>query len=229
MEVIQMSVKTRKEVGGGMGKKLRVRKLVPAILYGMKKESLPLSIDLVSFERDLKHLRGENVMIDLTIEGDSEKQRVFLRDVQRDPVTGALVHVDLLRIDERQKMHFFVPVHSVGMPLGVKAGGIMEQHLRALEIKCLPKDLPPHIDADVSNIDLHQALHVSDLKALENFEILNSPTDVLFTVLPSKKLEIEVPVAAAAGEEVPAEGEEEEKKEPELIKKERGEKEEESE
>jgi len=227
MNVIQVLAKPRKEAGGGTGKQLRAQKRVPAILYGQKHDPVPLSIDIVSFERSLKPLRGENVMIDLTIEGESARHRVFLRDVQRDPVIGSLVHVDLLHIDENQKMHFFVPVHSVGMANGVKAGGIQEQHLRTIEIKCLPRDLPPHIDADVSNIELHRSLHVSDLTVPDNIAILNPPTDVLFTVLPSKKLEIEAPAAAAAvaeGEEV-----EEEKKEPELIKKEKGEKEEESE
>jgi len=228
MDVIQVLAKPRKEAGGGTGKQLRARKRIPAILYGQKHDPVSLSIDIVSFERGLKHLRGENVMIDLTIEGESVRHRVFLRDVQRDPVTGDLVHVDLLHIDENEKMHFFVPVHPVGMANGVKAGGIQEQHLRSIEIKCLPKDLPSHIDADVSNIELHHSLHVSDLTVPDNIAIINPPTDVLFTVLPSKKLEIEVPAAAAAvaeGEVV----EEEEKKEPELIKKEKGEKDEEAE
>ncbi len=227
MDVIQVMAKPRKEAGGGSGKKLRAQKRIPAVLYGQKRNPVSLSIDTISFERDLKHLRGENVMIDLTIEGEAERQRVFLRDVQRDPVTGALVHVDLLHIDENQRMHFFVPVHAVGMAIGVKAGGIQEQILRSVQIKCLPRDLPPHIDADVSNLDLHHSLHVEDLKIPDNVEILNPPTDVLFTVLPSKKLEVEVPAAAA----VAAEGEvvAEEKKEPELIKKEKGDKEKEEE
>jgi large subunit ribosomal protein L25 len=227
MNVIQVLAKPRKEAGGGTGKQLRAQKRIPAILYGQKHDPVSLSIDIVSFERSLKHLRGENVMIDLTIEGESVGHRVFLRDMQRDPVTGNLVHVDLLHFDENQKMHFFVPVHAVGMANGVKAGGIQEQHLRTIEIKCLPRELPSHIDADVSNIELHRSLHVSDLTVPDNIAILNPPTDVLFTVLPSKKLEIEAPAAAAAVAE--GEGVEEEKKEPELIKKEKGEKAEEAE
>ena len=214
MEVIDVAAKPRKEKGGGSGRQLRAGDRLPAVLYGNKQDPVLLSIDLKIFEKDLKHLRGENVMIDLAIEGTKGKQRVFLREAQRDPQTDNLLHIDLLRIDENQKMHFMVPVHHVVTRAGVKTGGILDQHLRHLEIKSFAKDLPSHIDADVSDLLVHHSLHVSDIQVPDTIEILNPSTDVVFTVLPAKKIEEEV--APGAEEEV--------EKEPEVIgeKKEEG-------
>ena len=215
MDILEVVAKPRKEVAGSAGRQLRAQGHIPAVLYGRKMGSANLSIDAKSFEKGLQQLRGENVMIDLAIEGSGEKTRVFLRDVQRDPVSDALIHVDLLRIDETQKMHFSVPVHHVGTPIGVKEGGILDQHLRTLDIKCLPANLPSHIDADVSRLGIHHALHVSEIIVPDMIEIQNPPTDVVFNVLAKKKVEEEVV------EEEKPEGEEE----PEVIDEKKKEKE----
>ena len=207
MDVIQVEGKPRKETGGASSRRLRAQGRIPAVLYGNKQETISIDIDAKKFEHDLQQLRGENVMIDLTIQGGKEKSRVFLREIHRDPVTSDLLHLDLLRIDENQKMHFSVPVHPVGTCAGVKMGGILDQHLRTVELKCLVKDLPSHIDAYVTDLVIHQSLHVSDLKVPESIEMLNPPKDIVFNVLPPRKIEVEEEVAPA----------EEEEKEPEVI------------
>jgi len=209
MEVMELTAKPRTRTGGGSGRQMRADGLIPAVLYGNKQESVKLCFDAKVFEKQLQHLRGENVMIDLKIEGRDSAVRVFLKEIQTDPLSGQYLHVDFLAIDENQEMHFAVPIHHVGDSEGVKMGGILDQHLRTVDIKCLPKHLLSHIDVDITNIGLHQSLHVSDIEVPENIVILSPQSDVVFSVLPPKKIE-EV-------EEKEEEGIEEGEKEPEVI------------
>ncbi len=214
METMETVATPRSEVGGGTGRRLRAQKRIPAVIYGNNQPSRHLSIDAVKFEKALHSIRAANVMIDLTVEGVTEHQRVFLRELQRDPMSGALLHADFQRIDETQKMHFSVPIHHMGVCAGVKMGGILDQHLRTLDIKCLPKDLIPHIDVDVTTLLINHSRHVEDISLPEKIEILSPPADVVFTVLPPK---VEV-------KEVEAAPKEEEGEEPAVVGEEKSEK-----
>lgn len=213
MDVLKIEAKPRKKIGGSSGRQLRAQHLIPVVVYGNKQDPENILVDGKEFERGLKMTRGENVMIDLAVEGGADKDRVFLRDLQRDPVSGKILHADFLRLDPTHQFVFEVPVHLVGDSVGVREGGILDQHLRHIEIRCLPKDLPSHVDGDVSNLEIHDSIHVSDLNIPEDLEVLNTPEDVIAGVLSPRK--IEMPAAAEEGAEA-APGEEEEM-EPEVI------------
>ena len=211
MEVLQVEARARTKTGGSTGRQIRALKQIPVILYGHKLEkSINLVVDEKSFEKGLRQVGGDNVLIDLTIAGQEGKHRVFLRDIQRDPVSGKMLHADLLRIDESQKLHFSVPIHSLGESKGVKTGGILDHTLRTLEIRCLARDLPSHIDVDVTNLELNQSLHVSDLKLPDGMEVLTPPSVVVVKVIMAKM------TGAMAEPEAPSEKAEEEM-EPEVI------------
>lgn len=221
MEVLEIKAKQRKETGGGSARQMRAQDLIPVVVYGNHKDPEHVSVDTHEFHKRMQEIKGENVMIDLKIEGSKETNRVFLREIQRDPVHGDILHMDFLRIDPTHKMHFQVPIHYNGDPLGVKQGGVLDTHRRYLEVNCLPENLPPHFDVDISELEINQALHVSDMDLPEDLEILTEPDEVIISILPPRKLELPT---AEEGEEV----EGEEVAEPELIGEEKEEGEEES-
>lgn len=211
MQVLQLEATPRTMIGGGAGRQARANKRVPAILYGFQVEKpIPLTVDEHTFEKGLRQLAGDNVLIDLSIQGQPGILRVFLRELQRDPLSGKMLHVDFLKFDESQKMHFSVPIHTVGTSIGVKLGGILDHILRSLDIRCLAKDLPSHIDVDVTNMDINNSLHVGDLKIPEGVEVLNPANLVVVKVMMARL------TGAMAEPTAPAEGEEE-AKEPEVI------------
>ena len=126
-------------------------------------------------------------------------------DRQIDPVRGRLIHADLTRLVKGQKIEVTVPLHLVGEPVGVReTQGVLEQIIREIEIRCEPREIPDVIEVDVTNLDVHDVLHVSDIKVAENVEILNPPDVVIATVGIIKEEEVAAP--AIEGEE-PAEPE----------------------
>jgi large subunit ribosomal protein L25 len=131
----------------------------------------------------------------------------MFHDRQIDPVKGRLIHADLTRLVKGQKIEVTVPLHLVGEPIGVKEKqGVLEQVIREIDVRCEPREIPDAIDLDVSNLDVHDTLHVSDIKVSEAIEILTDLELVIATVGMTKEEE----VAA-----LPVEGEE--PVEPELI------------
>jgi large subunit ribosomal protein L25 len=134
--------------------------------------------------------------------GSSE---VMFHDRQIDPIRGRLIHADFRRLVSGEKIEVTVPLHLVGEPVGVREQqGVLEQILRAIEIRCDPRDIPESIDVDVSNLGVHDVVHISDIPANEKIEVLASPETVIATVGFVKEEVVEVPVVE---EEAPAEPE----------------------
>jgi large subunit ribosomal protein L25 len=131
---------------------------------------------------------------------------VMFHDRQIDPVRGRLIHADLTRLVKGQKIEVTVPLHLVGEPFGVKEKqGVLEQIIREIEIRCEPREIPDSIDVDVSNLDVHDVLHVSDIQVPATVEVLNAPDVVIATVGIVREEEV-APAPAVEGEE-PAEPE----------------------
>ncbi|MCD6300242.1 MAG: 50S ribosomal protein L25, partial [Dehalococcoidales bacterium] len=154
---------------------------------------------------------GEHSIITLNL-NDKEKIDVIVKDYQIDPIRKSLIHLDFLEIESGKELRTEIPIKIVGESKGVKKGGILEEFLREIEVECLPKDLPEYIELDISDLDLGDSFHVSDLKVKEGIKILSSPDQVILTIgVPSK-------VAAAA--ETTEEEEEERPEEEESTEKE---------
>jgi len=204
--------------GKNEARRLRVAGKVPATLYGGKNEAVALAVNTKQVSAILRSQSGHNTLFEVKLGGKQEP--VIVKDWQVDPVTGNLLHVDLLRIAMDVRMKVKVPVHTVGEPSGVKVqGGVYEVVLREVEVECLPADIPTEFRADVSTLALNQSLRAGDLPIDKNkIKLVTDPQSVISHVV-ALRVEEEKPVEAAVPGAAPAE--------PEVIKK--GKKEEEGE
>jgi large subunit ribosomal protein L25 len=144
-------------------RRVRAAGKIPAVVYGAGQDSVAVAVDPKIITKILHSDSGHNTIFDLDITG-SATVKAMIVDWQNEPLKGAILHIDLKRIAMDKAMVVSVPVQLVGVPLGVKAqGGILEHVLREVEIECLPADIPGHLDVDVSNLEMNQSIHVSDL------------------------------------------------------------------
>jgi large subunit ribosomal protein L25 len=201
----EITVRAQPREGRGKNDARRARRdgLVPLTIYGGEGESVSAVAPLRELAAILRSESGHNSIFTLDVEGVGASEVMF-QDRQIDPVRGRLVHADLRRLVRGQKMEFTVPLHLVGEPVGVREeSGILEQVLREVEIRCDPRNIPDSIDLDVSNLGVHDLLHVSDIPQDENIEILAAPDVVIATVSVVREEAVETP----AEEEAPAEPE----------------------
>lgn len=200
---ITVKAKQRDSKGKNDARRLRREGLVPLTIYGGEGGSISATAPLAELAAILRSDTGHNTLFTLDVEGVGASDVIF-HDRQIDPVRGRLVHADLRRLVAGQKIEVTVPLHLTGEPIGVtEGGGVLEQLLRDLEIKCSPRDIPEAINVDVSNLGVHDVLHVSDIPVGEEIEIVTDPETVLATVGIIRE-EVE---AAPADAEAPAEPE----------------------
>jgi large subunit ribosomal protein L25 len=220
METFTVEGKIREGRGKGPARRTRLTGMVPAILYGGKKESVSLAVNAKQVARILRSESGHNTIFTVQVAEGSE-EKAMLKDWQVDPVSGALLHVDLFRIAMDVRMRVMVPVRTFGEPQGVKLqGGVFETVTREVEIECLPGDIPEEYKVDVTDMMIGKQLRAGDLPLdPQKVKLLTDPTRVLAHVVILKKEEEPVAAEAVAAEAAPAE--------PEVIKK--GKKEEEGE
>jgi large subunit ribosomal protein L25 len=201
---VDLKAESREQVGKGAARKIRVTGKVPAVLYGPDLEPMRLTVDSRQLWHALHTDAGTNVLINLQVDGDS-----FLtmpREVQQDIVRGTLLHVDFLRIRKDVAIQVEVPVHLTGESVGVKEGGVVEHHLWELRVECLPTQVPESIEADISQLNIGDSLHVSDLRVPQHVTVLTPEEETLVSVVPPPVLE--VPEEAVEEEAEAAEGEE---------------------
>ena len=197
-----LAVEVRETTGKGVARKLRAAGRAPGILYGHELEPVslvfdPEALDLLVRKSDA----GLNTLIDL--EGDSQVagKTVLIKDMQRHPVRGTLMHVDLYAINVTERISVAVPIHLVGTPEGVTmGGGLLDHSLREVELDCLPRAIPDSVSIDVSALQLGDSLHVSDLDLPEGVELrTDAAQSVASVVAPRVEEEVEI----AEGEELP--------------------------
>jgi large subunit ribosomal protein L25 len=212
------AITVRAELRAGRGKndarRLRARGMVPLTVYGGGGEAVSAAAPLRELAAILRSESGHNTVFTLDVDGVGASEVLFL-DRQVDPVKGRLVHADLRRLVQGEEIEVTVRLELEGEPAGIKEeGGILEQLLREVEIRCRPSLIPDAIRADVSGLKVHEVLHVSDLKVGEGVTVLTDPETAVATVSVVREEQVE--------ERTP----EEEVAEPEVIGK--GKKEEES-
>ena len=211
----EITVRAEQRAGRGKNdaRRLRARGYVPLTVYGDGGEATSAAAPLRELAAILRTEAGHNSIFTLDVDGVGASEVMFL-DRQIDPLRGKLVHADLRRLVRGQKIDVTVPLHLVGEPVGVtEGGGVLEQVVREVEIRCQPRSIPDAINVDVSSLGVHDVLHVSDIPADENIEILSSPETVIATVGIVREEPVEEPVAveegAAAEPEVIAKGKKE--------------------
>jgi large subunit ribosomal protein L25 len=222
---ITVRATTREGRGKNDARRARVAGMVPVTVYGGQGGTVAALAPLRDLAAILRSESGRNTIFTLDIDGVGASEVMF-HERQVDPVRGRLIHADFKRLVKGQKIEVTVPLHLTGEPFGVREEqGVLEQIIRELEIRCEPREIPDVINVDVSNLGVHDVLHISDIQVDERIEILNPADTVIATVGIVK----EEPVAAPVVEvELPAEPEvigkgkkeEEEGGEPEKGKKE---------
>ena len=203
MAVIQLKGSRRESIGKGWARKARAAGQIPAVLYGHGETPQPIAVEFREFEVALRGHKGSNAIVNLNVAGG--EFTALVRDVQYDPLSRAIIHLDFQHISLTENIEVEVPVHFVGLPIGVKdGGGILEHLVRTLTVRCLPTAIPAGIDVDVTALNIGQNLHVSDLAPGTGYEIItDAHVAVAAVVAPAAEEVVAAPVegeAAAAAE-----------------------------
>ena len=195
----EITVRATVREGRGKNDARRTRRagMVPVTVYGGGAETIAAAAPLSELAAILRSEAGRNTIFTIDIEGVGASEVMF-HDRQIDPVRSRLVHADFQRLIKGQKIEVTVPLHLVGEPVGVREQeGVLEQIIREIEIRCEPREIPDSIDVDVSNLGVHDVLHVSDIPVGANIEILNPPDTVVATVGIVKDEPVAAPVVEA--------------------------------
>lgn len=190
MERYSLKATVREETGKGVARKLRRDGLIPAVVYGKTRNPQPLIVN----PEDLKHKMSGNAIFDMVLEGGEaeEKETVMIKEVQKDPIKGNLIHLDFQHISMDEKITISVVINLVGDAPGVSDGGVLQQLLRELDIECLPLDIPNAIEVDVSNLEINNSLMVSDIEVPENIDVVTPLDETVVTiVVPTEEVEEE--------------------------------------
>ena len=202
MEKIELEVQVRKNLGKGKVKAVRLKGLVPGVVYGKGLKPIPVEVDRKKLE---KILASATRIITLKISEDSKTKTlpVLTQDIQKGLLTDDIIHIDFHKIILEEEIKTRVPVVIIGEAPGVKVGGgIMVQGLREVEVKCLPTEIPDKFEIDISNLEIGDTLHVSDLKIVKGVALLTLPTESLVTIAPPAKEEVVAPPPEAVPVEV---------------------------
>ena len=202
MSEVVLNIEKRSEIGKQAAKRLRRSGKTPGIYYIHGEESVPIALDNKELYSVIHH---EASIIDLKFDS-GDKSKYVIREIQWHPVQDEPIHVDLMGIKMTEKGQFEVPVHLAGNPVGVKQqGGVLEQIIREISIECLPGDIPEHLEVDVTDLEIGDAIRV-DMLAIDKVKILTDPSQSIAIVRAPRVVEEEEAVV-----------EEEEGAEPEVV------------
>jgi large subunit ribosomal protein L25 len=198
-EAVKLAVRTR-TVLGKKSERLRRQGILPGVVFGGHKDSIPVETDAHAFELGFRRwLEG--------LDGDGTP--ALIHDVSRDPVTGRLMHIDFERVSLTERTHAEVPLHFVGASAAVKNGAVLVHARDHVRVEALPQDIPHSIEVDLSRLEtIDDAVHVRDLIVdTTKVEILDRPEELVVKAVPQKVEEVPVVVAPTVEGAVPAEGE----------------------
>ena len=198
MEQIQVEAFIRNQSGKGPARTLRRAGHIPAIFYGPETQPISLYVRQKDLEKIFKKHSGENLFFQVQLKGEhqEESRTAMLKELQKDPVSRAYLHVDFYEVSLTKELEVEVGLRIVGKPKGVEKGGMLQEARRDLQIRCLPRNIPEYIEVDVSGLDIGDSIHVRDLKLAEELRIVNDPQTTLVTIV--------APVEEKAAEEATA-------------------------
>ena len=197
MKMQELTITKRDTFGKGPARRLRSAGAVPAILYGGA-AAQAIAVDPKSVLRIIHGHEGTTQLLTLRMDGESATRMAVIREMQFDPISERLLHVDLQEVSADRAITVRVAVHPIGEAIGVKdTKGILSLVLHELEVSCLPGNIPERIDADVTSLAIGDVLTVANLAVPEGVRILNDPGQAIATVSPPMAEEAVAPVAAA--------------------------------
>ncbi|MBI1751123.1 MAG: 50S ribosomal protein L25 [Acidobacteria bacterium] len=205
-------VPKRESFGKAATRDLKKSGMIPAVVYGLNEPPVAIAISPKAVARVLASDAGMNSVMFLQREGTDIKRHVIIKDLQRDPISGRLRHVDFMRVDMTVKVRVKVPVRLLGIAIGVKSqGGVLDFAHREIEVECLPSIIPSHIDVDITNLNVGDSIRFEQLALVPNVVLTGDAHQVVCS-LHGKAAEEEAAVTAAAEPEVVKKGKKDEKK-----------------
>jgi len=195
MQEIVLEAEKRTIATKGALQVLRKQGRIPAVAYG-DGDPMPLSLNEKSLQLALHSERGRNALMTLNVSGSTHP--ILVKEIQRDILTRKIIHVDLHRVSLKQKIEVLIPVHVKGEAPGVKlSGGILEHIIRDVRVKCLPTDIPPFLDVDVSSLQLNQGIKAKELHLPANVELLIDAESMIVNIVSVHVEETPAPGTAA--------------------------------
>ncbi|MEI6561271.1 MAG: 50S ribosomal protein L25 [Verrucomicrobiota bacterium] len=197
---VKLAAQVRSETGRIAVNKIKSQGFVPAVIYAHNETPVSLKVGARDIDTLLSHAVGEHLLVELEISGGANRLAI-IQEVQHHPVTQAVLHVDFHGVSADEEIESSIPVEAVGESVGVKSfGGILEQLVRQITIKCLPKDLPEVINVDVSALKVGDSLHVKDLSLPAGVTAVDTDVTVFLVAEPNVAAEAPATEAAAAPE-----------------------------
>lgn len=193
-----LKARPRVDTGKSAARQLRREGRLPAVIYGKEMDPQGLSLDLQETEYLFHRISVENTILDLEIEGEKEPVQTLIREIQSYPDKPGLLHVDFLRIQKGVAVELEIPVSLDGVPVGVReSGGVLEQVINELRVKCIPSKIPEVVSLDVTGLGIGDSIHVYDIDLGEGVDILVDPERTVCSV--------QIPKVVVVEEEVPEE------------------------
>jgi large subunit ribosomal protein L25 len=190
---VSLKVERREGTGKGVARKLRAAGKLPGVVYGGDGETLPVTLDAHDTTTLFHSISVENTIVNLELEGEAGPVPSLVREIQTHPYRPDILHVDFLRVQTGVEVELEVPVRLEGTAVGVKDhGGVLEQTIHMLPIRCVPAAIPDRIVYDVSELDINESLHVGELDVPEEVTVLLDPERTVCSVQPPSVAEVEV-------------------------------------
>ena len=195
----KLAAETRQDMGKGVARKLRAAGKVPAVMYGHGETTRSLVLDAHELKLLFSKVHWENTLITLDVGGESVP--TLVREVQTHAFKGDVLHVDFYQIHANEKLEVEIPIRLHGTPAGVKLGGMLSHAINDLLVRCLPGNIPHHVDVDISHLNINDAIHVSDLKLPEGVEsVIDGDRTVCVLNPPSGAADLPAAAEAAGAE-----------------------------
>ena len=203
MKEIVLAAEAREGVGKGPARQARRDGRIPAVIYGPESEPKAIAVDQRAMKAVIRAAAGSSTLMDLDVDG--KKNKVIMREVQRDPVTSEIIHIDFHAVSMTKPINVAIPIQVTGTAIGVKRdGGILQTNMREIEISCLPDKIPEHIEVDVTELAIGDSIHVENLTLPSDVNVISDASRTVLVIGAPTVVKTDEPAA----EEGEAEGEE---------------------
>lgn len=184
MEQVLIKADTRNATGKGVARKLRREGRIPAVLYGRNVDPVSITVSTKDWEKITRHMK-RNVILDMEITGGKgvENRPVMVKEVQKDGLGVNVMHIDFLQVSMERTVEVEVPIHLKGKSKGEILGGIIDIHLRSARVECLPTQIPEEIVIDITELDIGDSVHVSDI-SLPGVKMMEQGGIAILSVIP---------------------------------------------
>ena len=201
MAEVTLEVARREKSGKEIAGKLRREGKIPAVVYGGHREAVPIVVDRKAVSELIqKSQHGVRSIFLLKMSGTDQQRHAMIKDIQLDPITRRMTHIDFVRVVMDEVVRVTIPVHHTGTAIGVKEGGLLDFQVRELHVECLPTAIPDTIDVDITNLGVHDYIRIADLKLPDGVKVLDDPDRVVVGVTVARAEVTEAaPVVAEEG------------------------------